>query len=135
MSEITTPINMNFRTDPITMEIGRPAFSPNLSFKRATQIARIALPTIMQGIMIGIALMRGFPVMINAVIGVIIDRMIAHGRPAVRTHIIRHAFMMGPVMYTDRFLKNWLAMQIARRIAAYASDLVLNFFMIVDSFL
>ena len=35
--------------------------------------------------------------------------------------------MIGPVMYTFRFLKNWLTMQIASKIAVTVICLVFNF--------
>ena len=47
------------------------------------------------------------------VIGVITLKMMPQARPAYTVVKIRAALMIGPVMYTFRFLKNWLTMQIA----------------------
>ena len=61
--------------------------------------------------------MIGLPVIRNDVTGVITDKIIPHAIPAPSAAMIRHALMIGPVMYTLVFLKNWLTIQIASNTA------------------
>ena len=55
------------------------------------------------------------------------DYIPGQARPAYTVVKIRAALMIGPVMYTFRFLKNWLTMQIASKIAVTVICLVFNF--------
>jgi hypothetical protein len=104
--------------------------------KKSAMKTNTTLPSMIRGMIHGTALISGFPVIKKAVTGVIIDRISAQLNPAIMTHSIRHRLMIGPVIYTLKFLKNWLAMQIARRIALMAICLVngtSSFFLFIDA--
>ena len=75
----------------------------------------------------GIADMIGLPVIRNDVTGVITDKIIPHAIPAPSAAMIRHALMIGPVMYTLVFLKNWLTIQIASNTAVVVICFVVIF--------
>ena len=85
------------------------------------------IPIIIHGNIAGMAAIIGLPVMKKEVIGVITLKMMPQARPAYTVVKIRAALMIGPVMYTFRFLKNWLTMQIASKIAVTVICLVFNF--------
>lgn len=78
---------------------------------------RRIFPLMIHGNMAGMNAIIVAPVMKNEVIGVMTLRMIPQTVPAYRTVRMSAALMIGPVMYTLRFLKNWLTMQIASMIA------------------
>ena len=104
--------------------------------KKSAMNTNTTFPSMMRGMIQGTALISGFPVIRNAVTGVIIDKISAQLKPAIMTHNIRHRLMIGPVIYTLKFLKNWLAMQIARRIAPMAICLVngtSSFFLFIEA--
>ena len=63
-------------------------------------------PIIIHGNIAGMAAIIGLPVMKKDVIGVMILKMTPHTVPAYKTVRMRAALMIGPVMYTLRFLKN-----------------------------
>lgn len=118
ISEMTTPINKPLNTAPAMIEIGRPSLGVGYFFSKCTDKTSRQLPIITHGMMSGIADIMGLPVIMKDVTGVITDMAIAAHKPAVRTQIIRQVLIIGPVIYTDRFLKNWLTMQIASSKAA-----------------
>ena len=117
INAITIPINNAFAILPAAI----PAISPALPLiffaSRLTATTRIIFPIITHGMIAGIADMTGLPVIRNEVTGVITERMIPHAIPAPSAAMIRHALMIGPVMYTLVFLKNWLTIQIASNTA------------------
>jgi hypothetical protein len=89
--------------------------------------ARMIFPIITHGMIAGIADMIGLPVIRNDVTGVITDKIIPHAIPAPSAAMIRHALMIGPVMYTLVFLKNWLTIQIASNTAVVVICFVVIF--------
>ena len=98
------PINKAFTMLPIAMERGSPHLLLGLFFSRYMKITIIILPTIMQGIMGGMADIIGLPVIKYAVTGVMTDKMMPQVSPTLRTARIRQALIIGPVMYTLAFL-------------------------------
>jgi hypothetical protein len=87
----------------------------------------MALPSITIGIIIGTAAITGLPVIMKAVTGVMILRIMPHHSPAVRTAMIMQALMIGPVINTLKFLKNWLTIQMASKIPVSAICFVVIF--------
>lgn len=73
---------------------------------KAIDRTRISFPAIIQGIIIGNAAITGAPVIKNDVIGVIIAIIEPQSVPQYSVVIIRMVLIIGPVMYTDKFLKN-----------------------------
>ena len=116
-SAITTPINNAFTMLPAAIPTIRPALPLIFFAIRLTATTRMIFPIITHGMIAGIADMIGLPVIRNDVTGVITDKMIPHAIPAPSAAMIRHALMIGPVMYTLVFLKNWLTIQIASNTA------------------
>lgn len=104
--EITIPINAPLIIAPITMDKGNPIFEFGLSLNRYTARTSKQFPAMTHGIIRGIADIIGLPVIRKDVMGVIMDIAIAGQRPAVRTQIIKQVLIIGPVIYTERFLKN-----------------------------
>lgn len=96
--EITIPIKSDLRTEPMSIDSGCPILPLGLSLRRATHTTRIAFPTITHGMISGMAAIIGLPVITNDVIGVTTDKTQAQANPAVRTQIIRHALIIGPVI-------------------------------------
>jgi hypothetical protein len=89
--------------------------------------ARIIFPPITAGNIRGIAAMMGEPDIKKAVMGAITLIKSPLHKPTARTAIMIVVFTTGPVIYTERFLKNWLAIQMASKRAVWASCLVDNF--------
>ena len=112
-----TAINTDLTTEPIIIPTGRLSLKCILLSKSQTKIARIQLPIIITGMIAGIAAIMGDAVIKNAVTGAITEIIIPLKSPTERTAMIIMVLTIGPVMYTDRFLKNWLAMQRASKSA------------------
>lgn len=127
ISEMTTPMNSALTMHPASMDRGRPKRPFILPDKRHTHPTIRIFPIITQGIMAGMADMTGLPEMKKEVIGVMTDRMIPQESPAESPARIIQALMMGPVINTLVFLKNWLTMQIASSAAVAAICLVESF--------
>ena len=83
--------------------------------RKYTITTRTALPSMMSGMIPGTAFITGDAAMINAVTGVMIASTMPHVSPAVSVASIRHRLTIGPVIYTLRVLKIWLAIHTARR--------------------
>ena len=75
------------------------------------------MPSIMHGNIAGIAAITGLPVIKKEVMGVMMLKIIPQVSPAYTTVKIRAAFIIGPVIYTLKFLRNWLTIHIASMIA------------------
>ena len=98
ISEMTTPINNAFNTEPAAIPAIRPPFPFTFFTIRPTPSTRIALPIITHGMMAGIAAMIGLPEIKNAVTRVRTPGMIARPVPTLSTARISQALIMGPVI-------------------------------------
>ena len=96
------------------------------------QITRMLFPSIIVGKRRGIPAIKGDPVKKNAVMGETMEIRIPLPRPIPMVAIIRIALTIGPVMYTERFLKYWLIIQSANRSAVAVICFVVIFFMLVS---
>lgn len=66
----------------------------------------MALPAITAGITRGIPAIMGEAVIRKEVMGAIMERIIPIPSPKLKVAMIRIRLTNGPVMYTERFLKN-----------------------------
>ena len=105
MRTITTPIKMAFNTEPAIKPAGRRHLKEVFSWKYHTVMARTAFPAITAGNISGMAAMMGEPVKKNAVTGAMILNSNPLHNPTDRTARIMVRLTIGPVIYTDRFLK------------------------------
>lgn len=110
---IRIPMTAALSTEPAARPMGSFRRKPDLFWKYHTQRARTAFPAMMAGNIRGMAAMIGEPEMKNAVMGATMLMKSPLHKLTASTAIMMVVFTIGPVTYTDRFLKNWLAMQTA----------------------
>lgn len=135
ISTITIPIKAAFKTEPAIIpaaslpEKGSLFREGRAGYRVGSQVhtARMAFPAITAGNIRGMAAIMGEPDMKKAVTGAMMPIKRPLQSPAASTAIIMVVLTIGPVTYTERFLKNWLRIQTASKRAVCARLLVDNF--------